>query len=80
MEKEKGETGRERTVTKLHAPRLKAHADFINPMEFLLFWENVCADALRPFDIMFESKGKDVALLRLRRELARQRERPMIVG
>ncbi len=80
VEKEKGETGRERTVTKLHAPRLKAHADFINPMEFVLFWENVCADALRPFDIMLESKGKDVALLRLRRELARQRERPMIVG
>ena len=80
IEKEKGETGRERTVTKLHAPRLKAHADFINPLEFTLFWENVCADAVRPFDIMLESKGKDVALLRLRRELARQRERPIVAG
>lgn len=75
--KEKGETGRDRTVTKLHAPRLKAHADFINPMEFTLFWENVCAEALRPFDIMLEAKAKDIALLRLRKELARQRERPI---
>lgn len=77
VEKEKGETGRDRTVTRLHAPRLKAHADFINPLEFTLFWENVCANALRPFDIMLEAKAKDVALLRLRRELARQRERPI---
>jgi len=75
-EKEKGATGRERTVTKLHAPRLKAHADFINPLEFLLFWDAVGAEDLRPFDIMLEAKAKDVALLRLRRELARQRERP----
>ena len=73
-EKEKGVTGRERTVTKLHAPRLKAHADFINPLEFVLFWESVGAEVLRPFDIMLEAKAKDVALLRLRRELSRQRE------
>ncbi len=73
--KEKGDTGRERTVSKLHAPRLKAHADFINPLEFVLFWESVGADNLRPFDIMLEAKAKDVALLRLRKELARQTER-----
>lgn len=78
--KEKGATGRDRTVTKLHAPRLKAHADFINPMEFVLFWDTVCADAVRPFDIMLEAKAKDVALLRLRRELARQQERQINVG
>lgn len=76
-EKEKGETGRERTVTKLHAPKLKAHADFINPLEFVLFWQAVGADDLRPFDIMLEAKAKDVALLRLRRELAKQCERPI---
>ena len=74
VEKEKGETGRERSVTKLHAPILKAHSDFINPMEFVLFWEAVGGKALRPFDIMLEAKAKDVALLRLRRELSRQRE------
>ncbi|MGI4788425.1 MAG: UV DNA damage repair endonuclease UvsE [Janthinobacterium lividum] len=73
-EKEKGPTGRERTVTKLHSPKLKAHADFINPLEFVLFWQAVGAQALRPFDIMLESKGKDVSLLRLRRELTRQQE------
>ena len=78
--KEKGATGRDRTVTKLHAPRLKAHADFINPLEFVLFWDTVCADTVRPFDIMLEAKAKDVALLRLRRELARQQERQINVG
>ncbi len=77
VEKEAGPTGRERTVTKLHAPRLKAHADFINPLEFVLFWEAVGADALRPFDVMLEAKAKDVALLRLRRELDKQCERPI---
>jgi len=77
VEKEAGPTGRERTVTKLHAPRLKAHADFINPLEFVLFWDAVGAGRLRPFDVMLEAKGKDVALLRLRRELAKQCERPL---
>ena len=74
VEKEKGETGRERSVTTLHAPILKAHSDFINPMEFILFWQAVKGKALRPFDIMLEAKAKDVALLRLRRELSRQQE------
>ena len=80
VEKEKGATGRERTVTKLHSPRLKAHADFINPLEFVLFWQAVGADTLRDFDVMLESKGKDVALLRLRRELGKQCERPINAG
>ena len=78
VKKEKGATGRERTVTKLHAPRTKAHADFIDPFEFVLFWQAVGADSLRDFDIMLESKGKDVALLRLRRELAKQCESPVL--
>ena len=77
VEKELGASGRERTVAKLHSPRLKAHADFINPLEFVLFWNAVGADTLRPFDIMLEAKAKDVALLRLRRELAKQCERPI---
>ena len=77
--KEKGPTGRDKAVTKLHAPRLKAHADFINPMEFVLFWDAVGADTLRPFDIMLEAKAKDVALLRLRRELGKQCERSLEV-
>ena len=79
VEKEKGERGRERTVTKLRSPKTKAHADFIDPLEFVLFWEAVGAADARPFDIMLEAKAKDVALLRLRKELARQHERPIQV-
>jgi UV DNA damage endonuclease len=73
-EKEKGNKGRERTVTRLRAPKTKAHADFIDPMEFVLFWQAVGADDARPFDIMLEAKAKDVALLRLRKDLERQHE------
>ncbi len=80
VDKEKGETGRERMVSKLHAPKLKAHADFINPLEFTQFWQAIEADGLRPFDIMLEAKAKDVALLRLRRELAKQCECAIPIG
>ena len=73
-------TGRERTVTKLHAPLLKANADFISPLEFVLFWENVGAGSQRPFDVMLEAKTKDVVLLRLRRELGKQCERLLETG
>jgi UV DNA damage endonuclease len=73
-EKQRGNTGRERTVHKLRSPRLKAHADFVDPMEFVLFWQAVGASEVRPFDILLEAKAKDVALLRLRHELQRQRE------
>lgn len=71
---EPGPTGRKRKVDKLRSPRTKAHADFINPLEFVQFWQIVQADRQRPFDVMLESKGKDVALLRLRQELAKQNE------
>ncbi|MFH1085155.1 MAG: UV damage endonuclease UvsE, partial [Chloroflexota bacterium] len=45
------------------------HADYINPFEFAAF----CAlgEALRPFDVMLEAKARDLALLKLRRDLAR---------
>jgi UV DNA damage endonuclease len=75
VEKEKGERGRERTVTKLRVPKTKAHADFIDSMEFVLFWEAVGAGNARTFDIMLEAKAKDVALLRLRKDLEKQNER-----
>lgn len=74
IEKAKGNTGRERTVKKLRAPRTKAHADFIDPLEFVLFWQAVGAAEARPFDVMLESKAKDMALLRLRRDLKKQTE------
>ena len=73
--KEKGHTGRLRAITRLRPPKTKAHADFIDPLEFTLFWDAVGASDVRPFDVMLEAKAKDVALLRLRRELARQPQR-----
>ena len=79
-ETQKGNNGRDKTVSKLRVPRTKAHADFIDPMEFVLFWEAVGADQARPFDIMLEAKAKDVALLRLRRDLEKQNERCLPIG
>ncbi|MCW8195930.1 UV DNA damage repair endonuclease UvsE [Proteobacteria bacterium 005FR1] len=44
------------------------HADFINPFEFIRFMRDV-GDL--EFDVMLESKAKDVSLLRLRSDLTR---------
>jgi UV DNA damage endonuclease len=54
---------------RLRLPRTAQHADLIDPFAFAAFLCTV-ADA-RPFDVMLECKGKDLALLRLRRQLAR---------
>ena len=59
-------TKRRRKVLK--APPLVGHADFVNPFEFATFMRS--AGPLE-FDVMLEAKMKDVALLRLRRDLAR---------
>ncbi|BDI30711.1 UV damage endonuclease UvsE [Capsulimonas corticalis] len=72
--KETGNTGRAKTVQKWKVPPTKAHSDFIDPMEFALFWEAVEGDKRRSFDMMLEAKAKDVALLKLRRDIARQIE------
>ena len=53
----------------LTAPATRLHSDYINPMEFLYFLEK--AANLRPFDVMVESKAKDLAVLKLRKDLAR---------
>ena len=45
------------------------HSDYVNPFEFIDF---LCmTDGLRPFDIMLEVRAKDLALVRLRKDLAR---------
>jgi UV DNA damage endonuclease len=44
------------------------HADFNHPFEFVSFMRQM-ADL--EFDVMLEAKAKDVALLRLRRDLLR---------
>jgi UV DNA damage endonuclease len=57
-----------RVERRLVLPALRAHADLIDPVgiEALLRY----AGGDRDFDIMLEAKGKDLALLALRRQLA----------
>ena len=60
------ETRRRRKVLK--PPLLTSHADFVNPFEFATFMREM---ANFEFDVMLEAKMKDLALLRLRRDLTR---------
>jgi UV DNA damage endonuclease len=55
----------------LQPPLVNQHSDFIHPFEFVDFLRAVQAARLRPFDIMLEAKAKELALLRLREQLAR---------
>lgn len=57
-----------RVERRLVLPQLRAHADLIDPIGFEAFLRD--APAGRDFDIMLEAKAKDVALLRLREQLA----------
>jgi UV DNA damage endonuclease len=50
-------------------PPLRAHADLIDPMTFERFVGETAA-GLRDFDVMLEAKAKDLALLRLRDQVA----------
>jgi UV DNA damage endonuclease len=52
-------------------PDLRLHADLIDPIAFEAFLRHV-ADGLA-FDVMLEAKAKDLALLRLRDQLAQRR-------
>jgi UV DNA damage endonuclease len=51
-------------------PRLSQHADLIDPFAFVDLLR-LASRAARDFDVMLECKAKDVALLRLREQLAR---------
>jgi UV DNA damage endonuclease len=51
-------------------PELRAHADMVDPIAFELFLRTTAA-GLR-FDVMLEAKAKDLALLRLRSQLAQR--------
>jgi UV DNA damage endonuclease len=57
-----------RVERRLVLPQLRAHADLIDPIGFEAFLRN--APAGRDFDVMLEAKAKDLALLRLRGQLA----------
>jgi len=50
-------------------PDLRAHADLVDPIAFEAFLLDTAAGA-RYFDVMLEAKGKDLALRRLREQLA----------
>jgi len=50
-------------------PVWSGHSDYINPFEFISFMRGGSSRA--SFDVMLESKWKDMALLRLREDLAR---------
>ena len=52
----------------LQPPVWTGHADFCQPFEFIAFMRLL--DGLK-FDVMLEAKSKDLALLRLRRDLQR---------
>ncbi len=57
-----------RVERRLVLPQLRAHADLIDPIGFEAFLR--AAPAGRDFDVMLEAKAKDLALLRLREQLA----------
>lgn len=66
VQKRNPATGRMRSVSV--APVTTHHADLVHPFEFATFMRQF---KHREFDVMLESKAKDAALLRLRRDLLR---------
>jgi UV DNA damage endonuclease len=58
-----------RRVQVLQAPLWTRHSDYVHPFEFVDFVR--AAQGLAAFDVMLEAKAKDLALLRLRADLAR---------
>ncbi len=58
-------------VRTLVPPPEGAHADLVDPIAYRNFLETAGPET-RPFDIMLEAKGKDLALLRLRAQLERR--------
>ncbi len=73
-EQQDPQTGRR--VQVLQPPIWTRHSDFVHPFEFIAFLRE--AAGLRPFDVMLEAKGKDLALLRLREDV--QRYAPDLAG
>jgi len=55
-------------ITKLVPPVMTGHGDHCNPFEFATFMRDV---AHLDFDVMLEANAKDLALMRLRSDLAR---------
>lgn len=55
-------------ASRTKAPTWTEHSDFVNPFEFIRFLK--LTEGLAPFDIMLESKARDLALLKLREDVA----------
>jgi len=55
---------------RLQPPLPNQHSDFIDPFAFLDLVELAKQLRVRPFDVMLEAKAKDLALLRLREQIA----------
>ena len=72
MTERKKKVGR-RVERKLVLPDLRNHADLVDPLSFEEFLRNTAAGL--DFDVMLEAKGKDLAVLRLRGQLAARRVR-----
>ena len=70
VEERKKRVGR-RVERSLVLPQLRAHADMIDPIAFEGFLSQAATG--RDFDVMLEAKAKDLALLRLREQLATRR-------
>lgn len=73
VEERKKRVGR-RVERSLVLPQLRAHADLIDAIGFEEFLLRTARDA--EFDVMLEAKAKDLALLRLRDQLAARGLRP----
>ena len=67
LEERKRKVGR-KTVTEWVLPQLRAHADMIDPIAFEHFLRDTAAGL--DLDVMLEAKAKDLALLRLRAQIA----------
>ncbi len=67
MEERKKRVGR-RVERSWVLPQLRAHADMIDPIAFEHFLRDTAAGL--DFDVMLEAKAKDLALLRLRAQIA----------
>ncbi|MFN8442036.1 MAG: UV DNA damage repair endonuclease UvsE [Caldilineaceae bacterium] len=55
----------------IQAPLPNQHSDYLHPFEVIDLLRAAHAARLRPFDIMLEAKAKELALLRLREQIAR---------
>jgi UV DNA damage endonuclease len=67
VEERRRKVGR-RVERTLALPPLRAHADLVDPIAFEHFLTSTVAG--RDVDVMLEGKAKDLALLRLREQLA----------